>query len=177
MVSQSRAMQPGGQTSVAKNRGPDPSTMLSLPRLLAVVALTGLVVLIWGLQDSGAPASALFDESGAVLTDAGRLGPIAEIAAPSSARLPIPAASATTSSVAPQVDLPRLRPNALPRPPELAEPIQPDNFIRFTARNGDTVYDISIVYGVDIDEILEFNPALGDGTQISVGQVIFVPSN
>ena len=157
----------------------------SLPRLLAGFVLTALVVTVWSLRADPTPVAPAPSEANTVLGDTDPAGPTAEIAAPESA----PAASSQpmddliqgpqmiAPDTAESVDLPRLRPGALPRPPEMPEPIQPGSFIRFIAQPGDTIYDVSIVYGVPIDEILRFNPTLGDGTQIDVGQLIFVPDD
>ena len=184
MVSQPRLMQPSGAASAPRPPGRPPlvapalQPLQSLPRLLAVILLTGLVVLVWSLRDEPAPSATAPGAPGITLIGGGvQAAPTAEIAAPQGASVPIQGPTTLSADDAAAVDLPRLRPNALPRPPELVEPIQPGRFIRFTAQPGDTIYDVSIVYGVTIDEILRFNPALGDGTQIRVGQLIFVPAD
>ncbi len=177
MVAQSRTMPPSGRTPAHPGRAPLPASLPNLPRLLAVVVLTGLVVLIWNWQSPASPTAALQGQRITVLDEATAATPTAEITAPQGARLPAQAGVAIPLSDAPSVDLPRLRPNALPRPPELPEPIQPTSFIRVIAQPGDSIYLIGVVHEVPIDEILRFNPSLGDGTQISVGQLIFVPGN
>ncbi|MCY3888252.1 MAG: LysM peptidoglycan-binding domain-containing protein [Chloroflexi bacterium] len=63
----------------------------------------------------------------------------------------------------------------LPGPPPPAEPARPDSFIRFTIQPGDSIFDISVVYGVSVEEILRFNPELGDGTRVFAGQEVLVP--
>lgn len=149
----------------------------SLSRLLAVVLLTVSVVIAWSLRDDDAPPSAGSQAITVIGADA-PAAPVDRISLPQgAATAPIQGPVATAVTAGDSTDLPRLRPNALPRPPEPADPIQPGRFVRFVAQPGDTVYDVSIVYGVSIDEILRFNPTLGDGTQIVVGQVIFVPAD
>lgn len=198
MVSQPRALQsahdraarpPAPAAGTTQPRPPLVAPSLqptqSLPRLLAVIVLTGLVVVVWSLRDDPAPVAGPQAQAITVLGGIEQATPTAEIAAPEGvAALPpgstfdlIQGPSALASDASETADLPRLRPSALPRPPELSEPIQPGSFIHFIAQPGDTIYDVSIVYGVPIDEILRFNPALGDGTQISVGQLIFVPDD
>ncbi len=66
-------------------------------------------------------------------------------------------------------------PSQLPGPPPPAEPERPDSFIRFTIQPGDSIFDISLVYGVSVKEILRFNPELGDGTRVFAGQEVLVP--
>ena len=177
MVAQSRTMPLSSRPPGLPGGAPLPASLPNLPRLLAVVVLTGFVVLIWNWQGPAAPSAGFQDPGITVLGQATAATPTAEITAPQGARLPAPAGAVSPLSDAPSVDLPRLRPNALPRPPELPEPIQPTSFIRVIAQPGDSIYLIGVVHEVPIDEILRFNPALGDGTQISVGQLIFVPEN
>ena len=66
-------------------------------------------------------------------------------------------------------------PKDLPRPPELPEPIQPLRFERFLVQPGDTLFEISNVYKVSIAEILRFNRNIGNGEQLSVGQIVIIP--
>lgn len=66
-------------------------------------------------------------------------------------------------------------PSQLPGPPPPAEPERPDSFIRFTIQPGETIFDISVVHGVSVEEILRFNPELGDGTRVFAGQEVLVP--
>nr|AIE95472.1 hypothetical protein [uncultured marine group II/III euryarchaeote AD1000_66_E09] len=66
-------------------------------------------------------------------------------------------------------------PKDLPRPPEPPEPLQPLRFERFLVQPGDTLYEISNVYKVSIMDLLRFNRNLGDGEKISVGQTVLIP--
>lgn len=124
-----------------------------------VAAATAIVVGVWSLDGEDA-APVVTAESIASIT-----APAPE---PRSGAAPLP------------IDLgiggaPSLSADALPRPPEAAEPVMPDSFERFIVQRGDTIFDISIVFGVSIDEILRFNPDLGDGSSVSVGQPVMVP--
>ena len=66
-------------------------------------------------------------------------------------------------------------PSQLPAPPPPAEPERPDSFIRYTIQPGDSIFDISAAHGVSVEEILHFNPEIGDGTRVFVGQEVLVP--
>lgn len=146
--------------------------MQSLPRLLMVALATLLVVLIWGLQDpTAAPPAA---------PAPGLVGPassaaVGEIAAPAGATGTLATLPATDPAPAAAVDLPRLHPNAVPRPPEPADPVQPARFDRYTVTPGDAIFNIALARGITVDDILRYNPNLGDGTRISIGDVIFIP--
>ena len=130
-----------------------------LLRLLLVAAVTGSVVAVWGLalrDTDDQPATA---------------GP-ARITSPTPEVRRTGAAAPNTATAGPAITL---RPDALPRPPEPVEPPLPARFERFVVQPGDTVYDISVAYDVSIDEILLFNPDLGDGSRVDVGQVVVIP--
>jgi hypothetical protein len=182
MVSQPRSLARAGEANATRREHERPPTIApaldpqqSLPRLLAVAFLTGLVVLLWGLRDgpsaSADPAS-LSTASGA---PASAQPQASEIAAPVGAWEAVREAITLTGGETTVPGPSALPANALPRPPEAPDPVQPRDFIRFSAQPGDTIYDVSLVYGVSIDEILRFNPNLGDGTQIGIGQLILVP--
>ena len=168
MASQ-QVIQPLGFDDPSQVRAAAHDVRVYLLRLLLVAALTGAVVAVWATQDDASPAL-----TGSSLST----GEPSTSAQASSATITAPAAEqrgvlppptiATQRAVVPQ-------PNAIPRPPELAEPKTPAAFIRFTVAPADTVFDISVVYGVSIAEILRYNPTLGDGSQVDVGQLIFVP--
>jgi LysM repeat protein len=53
--------------------------------------------------------------------------------------------------------------------------VQPLRFERFIVQPGDTLFDISAVYGVSIDDLLRFNPNLGNGARIDIGQLVRIP--
>ena len=143
-------------------------------RLLAVVVLTVAVVMVWGRREDPAPVAVEPAQVISVVRADPPPTPEARISLPT-ATVATQAPAEFSAAPAPAIVLPRLRADALPRPPEPADPIQPAAFIHFIAQPGDTLYDVSVVYGVSIDDLLRFNPALGDGTQILVGQIIFVP--
>ena len=137
--------------------GAAPTPRMRLLRLAAIAVLTGAVVAVGGLQGNAVPRDT---------------GSVAQIT------LPDPAARPALGEFAPGDAIrsaPALPDNALPRPPDMAEPVQPARFERVTLQRGDTVFDLSVIYGVAIEEILRFNPDLGDGSRVDVGQVVFVP--
>lgn len=128
-------------------------------RLAVIVALTVAVVAVWsewGAAGLSAPAPVLQSADLAISVPQGEV------------RIDVPPTGNGAATV------PR-QPNAIPRPPELPEPAPPDEFIRFIVQPGDTLFDISTVYGVGIDDLLRFNPALGDGSLVDVGQLVWVP--
>ena len=132
------------------------SPRVRLLRLAAIAALTGAVVIVGALQGSAVsnPAS------------------VAQITLPAAA-----ASHALGEFRAGDVirRAPALAENALPRPPDMAEPLQPTLFERVTLQRGDTIFDLSVIYDVSITEVLRFNPDLGDGSRVDVGQVVLVP--
>ncbi|PZC43091.1 MAG: LysM repeat-containing protein [Chloroflexi bacterium] len=180
MVAQSHPAGPQTPHRVHARAVPAPALRppQSRSRLIAVVLLTVAVVIVWSLRDDASPRLGDSIQAITVVGQDAQTAPAAQIAPPTGAT-----ATATqgpvqfTLDTGPATALPQLRLNALPRPPELSEPLQPGSFIRYLVQRGDTVHDISLVYGVSIDDILRFNPTLGDGTQIDVGQVIFVPND
>ncbi len=157
MATQPRLVQQPGRRRMPTVSGPPLTARARLVRLLAVAAATVVVVAVWSLRD-----------------DNPQIGPPAE------ARITAPAPEARLGEILPSAGdrLPppsALVPDALPRPPEPAEPIQPASFERFIVQRGDTLYDISVVFGVSIDDLLRFNRTLGDGASLSVGQTVLVP--
>ena len=125
-------------------------------RLAAVAAATGVVVALWNGIDTSGPAAPTTRPRAAITAPA-----------PEIRLTTTPDAGADAGATDGQA--------ALPRPPEPAEPERPDRFVRFTVQPGDTLYDISVVYGVSIEEILQYNLVLGNGARIEVGGVVLVP--
>lgn len=136
--------------------GLDP-VRVRLLRLMVAVALTGVVVTLWDTSDAGdaapPPVAASISvpspeiQPDALLGSAGGTGPV---------------------RVEPGSDIVR-------GPPEQADPQRPRSFARYIVQPGDTVHGISLVYDVEIDDILQYNPALDDGNRIAVGQQVLVP--
>ena len=148
--------------------------MQSLPRLLLVALVTLLVVLVWALQEPGPaapdPASADLAVAPAIphaLTEI--IAPAGIISEPSS-----PVSSGPADAIA-TIDQLRLHPNSLPRPPEPLDPLRPARLDRYTVIFGDAIFNIARARGVSVDDILLYNPSLGDGTRIVPGDVIFIP--
>lgn len=128
-------------------------------RLAVIVALTLAVVAVWSQWDTAPPPAPAPTLQGAELAISAPQGEF---------RIDLPPTANGAATV------PR-QPNAIPRPPELPEPPQPGEFIRFIVQPGDTLFDISTVYGVSIDDLLRFNPALGDGSLVDVGALVWIP--
>ena len=137
--------------------GPQLDGRARLIQLLVIIALTGIVVGIWSTQHTTIETVTI---------------PVTRIIAPA------PDPGFTTLgfglTLGDTVGKP-IVPEALPRPPEPLDPIQPQRFERFIVQSGDTLFDISNVYGVSIDDLLRFNSSLGDGTRIDVGQIVRIP--
>ena len=147
-------------TPFAAPRAPLPPLALRAraARLVLVVGLTLAVVAVW--DESREPtlvpalANVRFEQGASGGGDA------------------LPSAVATAEGQA--LDL-QPAPNVIPGLPDPPEPTRPDRFERFVVQRGDTLFDISVVYGVAIEEILRFNPDLGDGSRVDVGQVVLIP--
>ncbi len=173
MVSQPRIL-PRAQRTPPPLVAPALHPMQSLPRLLMVALATLLVVLIWGLQDpTAAPPAAPAPDQVAGPASSAAVGEIAAPAGATGTLATLPATDPAPAAAA--VDLPRLHPNAVPRPPEPADPVQPARFDRYTVAPGDAIFNIALARGISVDDILRYNPTLGDGTRISIGDVIFIP--
>ncbi len=151
--------------SVARSAGhwlqrrlPPADARARLGRLVAVAATTGIVVGLWTtLSPEDAPPAP------PAAVEARITGPAPEVLPGGGP--PVGGTPQSTSEPAVQ----------LPGPPQPAEPEGADSFVRFIVQPGDTLFDISVVYGVSVDDILRFNPSLGDGTRIDVGQEVLVP--
>ena len=152
MSSQSRLV---SQTRDTGQTQSGPGARSWLMRTLAVAAATSVVVGVWSTQDGTSPT----------IRQSAISAPAPEVATAESQTSPVLSAAETIS----------VPPNALPRPPELDEPARPDRFERFVVERGDTLYDVSVVYGVSIEDLLRFNPALGNGSRIDAGQLVMIP--
>lgn len=129
---------------------------IRVQRLVAVAVVTGAVVALAAATQPGPPSS-----GDLVAAEPTIIAPAPEIRPGIQPSLIAGGTEQTASQ--------------LPGPPQPAEPERPDSFIRFTIQPGDTVFDISLVYDISIEEILRFNPELGDGTRVFVGQEVLVP--
>ena len=166
---------PGRPAGPFPARRPGPSGLPARARLwrvLAVAALTAGAVGVWRLtDDAAAPPPPLAGTSGFPVETPATARVDLSLPAPEQ-RAPTVGGARNLVEAAPTRPFPA---DALPQPPELPEPTRPDTFIRFIIQRGDTIYDVSIVYGVSIEEILRYNPALGDGSDVDVGQRVLVP--
>jgi hypothetical protein len=159
MAAQQRSISPDGDDpSRIRAQAHDPGVYLA--RLLVIAALTAIVVAVWAIADDPPPSVAL---PATQVVEANITAPPAEIRDPTAAVAVAPARAVTPL------------PNALPRPPERPEPLTPDEFISYLVQPGDVIFDIARFNGATVDDLLRFNPGLGDGTRIDVGQIIMIP--
>ena len=159
MTAQQRSISPiGDDPSRVRAQAHDP--WVYLVRLLVIAALTAIVVSVWAISDDP-PTSIALPATQVVETN---------ITAP-----PPEIRSAETSITTIPVRAVTPLPNALPRPPEWPEPLNHDEFIRYLVQPGDSLDLIGRVNGATVDDLLRFNPGLGDGTRIDVGQIIMIP--
>jgi LysM repeat protein len=168
MVTRQHSVAPiGDDPSLVRARAHD--SRVYLVRLLLIAALTGIVVGVWSVSDD--------DASPRVLTSAVTQGQVeGNGVVRNSITAPTPEVRAAQSApITPTASVVTPLPNAIPRPPEFSEPETPSDFIRFIVQRGDTVFDISLVYGVAVEDLLRFNPNLGDGTRVDVGQAVMIP--
>lgn len=61
------------------------------------------------------------------------------------------------------------------QPAPLGDCNPPENWVRYTIKEEDTLYSLSVIYNLTVSELQQAN-CLGDSTQIVVGEEIFVPS-
>ena len=161
MASHERFLPRAGRDDPSRVRELAHDGRVYLARLTIIATLTVIVVLVWSESTGGTPQA------------------VSALAAPVrssviSAPLPETRVDLALLGTSARPQLPS-QTNAIPRPPEFPEPARPMNFIHFVVQPGDTIFVISLVYGVAIDDILVFNPDLGDGTRVDVGQVVIVP--
>ena len=143
-------------TRLGEHAGLPDAWRVRVQRLIAIGIVTGAVVAVAAATQPSGPPSGDLSSTESIIT------------APSPEMREGIQPSLIDSSV-------EQTPIQLPGPPQPAEPERPDAFIRFTVQPGDTVFDISQVYGISVEEILRFNPSLGDGTRVFVGQEVSVP--
>ncbi|HJN93726.1 MAG TPA: LysM domain-containing protein [Dehalococcoidia bacterium] len=159
MAAHQRSISPiGGDPSGLRAQAHDARTYLV--RLLIIAALTVIVVAVWAISD---------DPATTITLPATEVAETRITAPPPEVRsIETPIANRPTQSVAPL-------PTALPRPPEWPEPLTPAEFIRYLVQPGDIIFDIARFNAATVDDLLRFNPGLGDGTRIDVGLIIMIP--
>lgn len=159
MTAQQRSISPiGDDPSRVRAQAHDP--WVYLLRLLVIAALTAIVVGVWAISDDP-PTSIALPATQVVETNI--TAPPPEIRGGETSITTIPTRAATPL------------PNALPRPPEWPEPVTPKEFISYLVQSGDSIFIIARFNGATVDDLLRFNPGLGDGTRIDVGQIIMIP--
>ncbi len=142
-------------------------------RIALVGGLTLIVVLVWALRETSPAAPA----------------PIAPTAAAEPAPSPAPiAAPASQSAAAEPAAAPAPQPSAkpasakwpaqsgiIPGRPDPPAPLQPHAFERYLVQRGETLILIAALRGVDLQDLLLFNPELGDGSILPAGAQIWIP--
>lgn len=141
-------------------------------RVALVGGLTLVVVLVWALRESGAdPAPTL--ESAPVEA----VGPAAAAPAPQAAAESAPStvAPALSSSAAPTALDPPGQSGIIPGRPDPPAPLRPAAFERYLVQRGETLFLIGALRGVAVEDLLLFNPELGDGSMLAAGAMIWIP--
>ncbi len=148
-------------------------------RIGLVGGLTLIVVLVWALQESS-PQTALVGQaevqsvvaaSGAAAAQAvGQPAALEQRAAARAAAAP----SALAAEQAGPVEWPR-QSGIIPGRPDPPAPPSPSAFERYIVQRGETLFLIAALRGVALDDLLLFNPELGDGSVLHAGAAIWIP--
>ena len=149
-------------------------------RIGLVGGLTLIVVLVWALQESS-PETGLVGQATEVQSVVAASGAAAERAAGQSAALEQSAAaraaaapSALAAEQAGPVEWPR-QSGIIPGRPDPPAPPSPSAFERYIVQRGETLFLIAALRGVALDDLLLFNPELGDGSVLHAGAAIWIP--
>ncbi len=141
-------------------------------RVALVGGLTLVVVLVWALRESAAdPAPTL--ESAPLEAAA----PPAAAPSPQAAAEPAPptAEPALHRIAAPAPLQPPAQSGIIPGRPDPPAPPSPSAFERYIVQRGETLFLIAALRGVALDDLLLFNPELGDGSVLHAGAAIWIP--
>ena len=151
-------------------------------RIALVGGLTIVVVLVWALRDSTPPLAAppLADPTlarNATTVPAARTAPpAAEPASQPALAQTDPAAQPPqpVAEPAPTIEWPK-QSGIIPGRPDPIPPPRPAAFERYIVQRGETLVLIAALRGVDLDDLLLFNPELGDGSILPAGAQIWIP--
>lgn len=141
-------------------------------RVALVGGLTLVVVLVWALRESGA-APAPAPESAPIEVVAPAVAAPAPQAAAESA--PSTVAPALSRSAAPASLEPPGQSGIIPGRPDPPAPLRPAAFERYLVQRGETLFLIGALRGVAVEDLLLFNPELGDGSMLAAGAMIWIP--
>ena len=148
-------------------------------RIGLVGGLTLIVVLVWALQESSsqtalvgqAEVQSVVAASGAGAAQAvGQPAALEQRAAARAAAAP----SALAAEQAGPVEWPR-QSGIIPGRPDPPAPPSPSAFERYIVQRGETLFLIAALRGVALDDLLLFNPELGDGSVLHAGAAIWIP--
>lgn len=149
-------------------------------RIGLVGGLTLIVVLVWALQESS-PQTALVGQAAEVQSVVASSGAATERAAGQPAALEQRAAAraaaapnALAAEQAGPVEWPR-QSGIIPGRPDPPAPPSPSAFERYIVQRGETLFLIAALRGVALDDLLLFNPELGDGSVLRAGAAIWIP--
>lgn len=142
-------------------------------RIALVGGLTIVVVLVWALRE---PQPVLQPQPTAIQpatvqpTSPPAAAPLVQTepaAAP--AQPPQPTAEAAPTIVPPAPS------GIIPGRPDPPAPPQPHAFERYLVQRGETLFLIAALRGLPLNDLLLFNPELGDGSILQAGAQIWIP--
>ena len=148
-------------------------------RMGLVGGLTLIVVLVWALSDSSpeaGPGGSAEVQSAVAASGAATesvAGQVAAVERSSEAREGAAPSAAAEARVGP-VEWPR-QSGIIPGRPDPPAPLRPAAFERYLVQRGETLFLIGALRGVAVDDLLLFNPELGDGSMLAAGAMIWIP--
>lgn len=156
-------------------------------RIALVGGLTIVVVLVWALRDStppiAAPPIAALPVADPALARNAPTVPAARAAPPAAEPASQPAFAQTATAAqppqpiaesAPTIEWPK-QSGIIPGRPDPIPPPRPAAFERYIVQRGETLVLIAALRGLDLDDLLIFNPELGDGAALHAGADIWIP--
>ena len=142
-------------------------------RIALVGGLTIVVVLVWALRE---PQPVLQPQPTAIQPTT--VQPASPPAAATPAQTEPAAATAQplqpTAESAPAIGRPTPS-GIIPGRPDPPAPPQPHAFERYLVQRGETLILIAALRGVALNDLLLFNPELGDGSILQAGAQIWIP--
>lgn len=150
-------------------------------RIALVGGLTIVVVLVWALRDSAPPPAAPPIAEPALAqnvptTPAARAAPPAAEPAPQPTPIQPVAQPAAQPIAEPTstVEWPK-QSGIIPGRPDPTPPPRPAAFERYIVQRGETLILIAALRGINLDDLLLFNPELGGGVTLHAGANIWIP--
>lgn len=142
-------------------------------RIALVGGLTIVVVLVWALRE---PQPVLQPQPPAIqpTTVQPTSPPAAATQTETSPATAAPAQPARIAEPAPAI-APPAPSGIIPGRPDPPAPPQPHAFERYLVQRGETLFLIAALRGVPLNDLLLFNPELGDGSILQAGAQIWIP--